>query len=112
MTNNNDDVNHSAHYNRGKFEAIEVIRDWKLDFWTGNALKYLARAGFKNPDELVKDLKEAVFYLNDKIKELEEEDKQVDLFENPAPTPTPSKGSSLRERNGVPPSEYKGPTTE
>lgn len=94
----NDDVNHPPYYNRGKFEAIEVIRDWKLDFWTGNAVKYIARAGFKNSDELIKDLKKAVYYLNDKIKELEREDQQGDLLENA--------DSTDLTNSGVPPSEY------
>lgn len=64
-------VNHPSHYNCGNIEVIDAIYDWKLDFDLGNAIKYIARAGKKSPDTLVKDLKKAVWYLNHRI-ELEE----------------------------------------
>src|SRR5690606_16313645 len=51
-----DSVNHPPHYNAGRFEAIEVIEDWKLGFCDGNALKYIAR--WKHKDG-IKDLKKA-----------------------------------------------------
>lgn len=40
-------VNHPKHYNVGRFEVIDVIDDWNLDFCLGNAVKYIARAGHK-----------------------------------------------------------------
>lgn len=55
-------VNHPSHYNFGQYEVIDVIQAYDLSFCTGNALKYLARAG-KKGDE-VEDLKKAHFYLN------------------------------------------------
>lgn len=65
-----DPVNHPSHYCEGrKYEPIKVIDDWGLDFYLGNALKYISRAGRKN-DEL-EDLKKARFYLDYKIKYLE-----------------------------------------
>lgn len=65
-----DDVNHPKHYTEGrKYETIEVIEDWKLDFCLGNALKYISRAGRKN--DAVEDLKKAVWYIERRIKQLE-----------------------------------------
>ncbi len=58
-----DAVNHPKHYNSGRFEVAEVIEDWKLDFRTGNALKYIARAGKKDPLKYVEDLEKAIWYL-------------------------------------------------
>lgn len=64
-----DPVNHPSHYCEGrKYEPIDVIEDWKLDYCTGNALKYISRAGRKN-DEL-EDLSKAVFYLNRRIQQI------------------------------------------
>lgn len=66
----NDSVNHPSHYNQGKYEVINVINDWKLNFNRGNVIKYVARAGHK--DDELEDLRKARFYLDDEIKRLEE----------------------------------------
>lgn len=58
-----DNVNHPKHYNSGKFEVIEVLEDWNLSFHLANAVKYVARAGKKNPDKYVEDLENAIWYL-------------------------------------------------
>ena len=57
-----DSVNHPSHYNKGKFEVIDVIEDWKLGFHAGNAVKYIARAEHKENRE--QDIKKALWYLN------------------------------------------------
>ena len=54
-------VNHPAHYNVGKIEAITVIEDWNLNFNLGNCVKYVARADHKG--HAVEDLKKAIWYL-------------------------------------------------
>ena len=63
-------VNHPKHYNTGKYEVIDVIEDWKLDFPCGNAVKYIARAGKKPESPEIEDLQKAVFYLQWKINKL------------------------------------------
>ena len=68
----NDAVNRPAHYTDGKIEVIEFIEDKKLGFCLGNAIKYIARAGKKNPDKTIEDINKAIWYLNRYIKELEE----------------------------------------
>lgn len=60
-------VEHPSHYNSGKIEVIEALEDWKLDFHSANAVKYVARAGRKNPDKEIEDLEKAVWYLKRKI---------------------------------------------
>jgi hypothetical protein len=65
-------VEHPKHYNLGRFEVIDVINDWKLNFQRGNAIKYLARAGRKSKDTEIQDLKKAIFYIEDEIRRLEE----------------------------------------
>ena len=61
-------VDHPTHYNRGKYEAIDVIEDWQMNFNLGNALKYLSRAGHK--DDIVQDLKKAKWYIDREIQRL------------------------------------------
>jgi hypothetical protein len=62
-----DNVNHPSHYNAGNIEVIEAIEDWSLTFHTGNAVKYIARAGKKNPGKWVEDLEKAIWYLRRQI---------------------------------------------
>ena len=62
-------IDHPSHYNQGKFEAIDVIEDWKLNFNLGNTVKYISRAGHK--DNIIQDLKKASWYLNREIERLE-----------------------------------------
>jgi len=63
-----DIVNQPAHYIEGrKYEPIDVIEDWELTFHLGNALKYISRAGRKDPRKAREDLQKAVFYLNRQI---------------------------------------------
>jgi hypothetical protein len=64
-------VNHPSHYNKGKFEVIDVIEDWKLGFCLGNAIKYIARAEHKGNN--VEDLRKAEWYIQREIKRLEGE---------------------------------------
>lgn len=67
-----DPVTNPSHYTEGrKYEPIDVIEDWGLDFCLANALKYISRAGRKG--DAVEDLKKAVFYLNREITKLEGE---------------------------------------
>ena len=66
---NKEMINHPSHYNMGKFEAIDVIEDWQLNFNLGNTVKYISRAGHK--DNIIQDLKKALWYLDREIKRLE-----------------------------------------
>lgn len=67
-----DPVNRPAHYTDGKIEVIDFIEDKKLGFCLGNAVKYIARAGKKDPSKEVEDLKKARWYIERRIKEIEE----------------------------------------
>ena len=86
-----DRVKHPVHYTKncpvisikcdcGKvqkifIECIDVIRD--MPTWKGNATKYLWRAGLKaeegmtNKEKEIEDLRKAIFYIEDRIKILE-----------------------------------------
>jgi len=68
----NDIVNHPSHYTQGKIECIDYITDKQLNFCRGNAIKYITRAGHKDPNKEIEDLEKAVFYLNYEIKRLKE----------------------------------------
>ena len=64
-----DPVNHPSYYG-GKdnpYEVIKVIEAWKLDFHLGTAVKYIPRAGIKDPDKEIEDLEKSVWYLQRKI---------------------------------------------
>jgi hypothetical protein len=70
-------INNPIHYG-GKenvYETIKVIDNWELDFLLGNTIKYISRAGKKDPTKKLEDLKKALFYLERKIKNLENENR-------------------------------------
>lgn len=69
---NNKMVNHPNHYADGrKYEPIDVIHDWELNFNLGNTVKYISRAGRK--DDIVQDLEKAKFYLEAEIEYIKKE---------------------------------------
>jgi len=51
------------------YEVIKVCEAWGLDkdAYLFNVAKYIARAGKKDPQKELEDLKKAAFYLNRKI---------------------------------------------
>ena len=70
-----DNVNHPSHYETGKFECIDVMREALGDeavkaFCECNAFKYLYRHRRKNGDE---DIKKAQWYINKYLEITEEE---------------------------------------
>jgi hypothetical protein len=70
---NKEQVNHPSHYG-GKdnnYEAIKVIDAWDLGFSLGNTVKYISRAGKKDPNKELEDLKKALWYLQHHIQTLE-----------------------------------------
>jgi hypothetical protein len=66
-------VDHPSHYGGkdNQYEAIKVIDAWNLGFSLGNTVKYISRAGKKDPTKEIEDLKKALFYLEHHIKTLE-----------------------------------------
>lgn len=70
----NDPVNRPAHYTDGRIEVIDFIEDKKLDFHLGNAVKYISRAGKKDPAKFVEDLQKAIWYIN---RAIERHDKNI-----------------------------------
>ena len=70
-----DNVNHPRHYNSGKFEVIDVIKDQLSPeefrgYIKGNVLKYIMRERLKGGNE---DLKKADKYLQMFFERIEEE---------------------------------------
>lgn len=63
-TGASDPVEHPSHYTRGHIEVIDFIEDQKLGYHQGNAIKYICRAGFKDPSKFKEDIRKAIFYLN------------------------------------------------
>lgn len=69
-------VTHPKHYNTGKIEVIEIIEDQALNFHKGNAVKYICRAGRKDPSKESEDLQKAIWYLQRQIETLKPAEKQ------------------------------------
>ena len=73
-----DNVNHPHHYTShpSGVECIDITEHY--DFCVGNAIKYLWRAGLKaesgitHIEKELEDLRKAVWYINRKIKHLED----------------------------------------
>lgn len=65
-------INHPKHYNSGRIETIELIKDMGSaeDFCIGNAIKYVMR--YKHKGSPIEDLEKASWYLDYVIKLLKE----------------------------------------
>ena len=61
----NDSVFSPTHYTAGKYEVIDVIEDWNLNFRLANTVKYIARHEHKGKP--LEDLKKALWYLQREI---------------------------------------------
>ena len=68
-----DPVNHPSHYTDGKYECIDYIeaRGFNRDGYLFNAVKYISRAGKKDPEKYEEDIQKAIWYLDRKIKSLD-----------------------------------------
>ena len=51
----------------GRYAASHVIPKWGLGFELGNAAKYIQRAGKKDGESEIADLKKAVWYIKRRI---------------------------------------------
>lgn len=70
--NDPDSVSHPPHYADGWSNGAEVIDLTEhLSFCAGNVVKYVCRAGRKDPDKYVEDLEKARWYLNREIERVE-----------------------------------------
>lgn len=75
-----DMVNHPPYYcnHPSGIECIDITRHYC--FSIGSAIKYLWRAGLKGEegismvDKEIQDLKKAIWYINDRIKQLEKQE--------------------------------------
>ena len=67
----NNTVNHPAYYTDGSIEVSDFIADKNLNFFRGNVVKYVARAGKKNAETEVEDLKKAQWYIGREIERVE-----------------------------------------
>ena len=54
-----------SYYQRGSTDVWDFIREQKLNFHLGNAIKYICRAGYK--DSKIEDLEKAIHYLENEL---------------------------------------------
>jgi hypothetical protein len=70
-------VNHPEHYGGAEnlYEVVKVAEAWSLDkdAYLFNVVKYVARAGKKDTDKELQDLKKALWYLERKIQNLQKQ---------------------------------------
>lgn len=59
-----DSVNHPSHYTDGKYETIDFIEEYGMVTHIGNTIKYTSRAGKKDEDAYIEDLKKGLWYLH------------------------------------------------
>lgn len=68
-------VNNPQHYGgkENQYEVVKVCEEWELDkdAYLFNVVKYVARAGKKDAQTEIEDLKKAQWYLTRKIANLE-----------------------------------------
>ena len=53
------------YYTRGSIEVWDFVRDQDLNYFLGNAIKYICRAGYKESKAV--DLQKAIHYLENEL---------------------------------------------
>jgi hypothetical protein len=66
-----DVINNPAHYTDGGIETIDYIEAKGLGYHLGNVVKYVSRAGKKDPSQNIEDLRKAQWYLSRAIEKTE-----------------------------------------
>ena len=79
-------MKYGQHYRHSKFDALEVIQEWNLNFTLGNVLKYIQRSiHTRNSNDLLRntdDLLKALWYLTYELSGSKEQaDKAVESLE-------------------------------
>ena len=54
-----------SYYTRGTLEVWDFIREQDLNYFLGNAIKYICRAGYK--DSKIEDIRKAITYLEKEL---------------------------------------------
>ena len=98
------------YYQQGSIQVWDFIRDQKLNFHLGNAIKYICRYGKKGDyNAQVSDIKKAIHYLNDELNNLERSRNREDL---PRSTPFFPDGASPTVQGGLSDIEFNIPSGE
>lgn len=100
QTTPNDAVNHPSHYTQYPVEVIELTRH--MPFNRGNAVKYVARAGYKGgPEKELEDIDKAIWYLKDERKLVESKLAKNKLEVNGSIDGTLITSAEVRPTNGA-----------
>ncbi len=72
MASDDEQVDHPKHYGKSDdpYEVIKVIEAWELGFHLGNAVKYIARAGWKPGTDKITDLQKAAWYIERELQRI------------------------------------------
>ena len=76
-------VNHPNYYVKNGIEVLDVIEAFGLNFSRGNILKYVCRAGFKNPEKELEDLEKCKVYIEREIERIKREKMIQDVEKSP-----------------------------
>ncbi len=60
-------ISHPPHYTDGGIETWDFIAAKQLDYFLGNAVKYISRAGKKRSSTAREDIQKAIAYLEKKL---------------------------------------------
>ena len=70
-------IDHPEYYTRNGIEAIDFIEAYGLNFSLGNAVKYIARAGYKPNEDSITALKKARWYIDREISRIKKGEEHV-----------------------------------
>ena len=75
------ETTHPYYYQRGSVQVWDFIRDQRLNFHLGNAIKYICRYGHKGDyNAQLSDLNKAIHYLENERDHLQRSRNSEDLF--------------------------------
>ena len=96
------------YYQRGSIQVWDFIRDQRLNFHLGNAIKYICRYGHKGDyNEQLSDLNKAIHYLENERNHLQYTRNREDLPRSALHFPD---GTSQAVSTGLPDIEFEKPS--
>jgi hypothetical protein len=73
-----------SHYTQGGIEVMDFIHAKNLNYSRGNAIKYICRAGFKDPNKEIEDLEKAIHSLQREIERVRKVNETKEALRNQA----------------------------
>lgn len=98
----NDVVNSPSHYCRGGYELGPILYAWGISHRRASAVEYIMRAGAKDPEKEVEDLRKAIKNLEMEIEYMQKYGRQEVRMDGPGASVQPVRDNEAVQEDQTP----------